>query len=181
MGAYTVCNLAETSPIQATGISPYDMRIKCAVPPLCYDFSNVDTYLNRADVQKALGVSKKWKSCNMSVNKLFTGDWMKNFQKSLPDLLASGIRVLIYAGDVDFICNWLGNKAWTLQMDWPGKAAFNNATDKAWTVQGTKSGMIRQANGFTFLQVHQAGHMVPMDRPLAALSMVDAFLSNTLG
>ena len=29
---------------------------------------------------------------------------------------------MIYAGDVDFICNWLGNKAWTLDLEWDGKA-----------------------------------------------------------
>ena len=33
-----------------------------------------------------------------------------------------GTRVMIYAGDVDFICNWLGNKAWTLDLEWDGKA-----------------------------------------------------------
>ena len=37
------------------------MRIKCAKPPLCYDFSNVATYLEQPAVQKALGVTKKWK------------------------------------------------------------------------------------------------------------------------
>ena len=42
-------------------MNPYDMRIKCAKPPLCYDFSNVGTYLDRADVRAALGVgNRKW-------------------------------------------------------------------------------------------------------------------------
>ena len=37
------------------------------------------------------------------------------FQKDqIPELLANGVKVLIYAGDCDFICNWIGNKAWTL-------------------------------------------------------------------
>jgi carboxypeptidase C (cathepsin A) len=67
-------------------------------------------YFLRADIQAQLGVNKKWESCNMDVNQRFTGDWMKNYQDELPDMLASGIRVLIYAGDVDFICNWIGNK-----------------------------------------------------------------------
>ena len=39
--ATDTCNLGLLLPYQATGMNPYDMRIKCAVPPLCYDFSNV--------------------------------------------------------------------------------------------------------------------------------------------
>ena len=31
----------------------------------------------------------------------------------IPDQLGAGISVLIYAGDQDYICNWLGNRAWT--------------------------------------------------------------------
>jgi carboxypeptidase C (cathepsin A) len=30
----------------------------------------------------------------------------------------------------------------------------------------------------TFLQVYEAGHMVPMDQPEAALSMLNTFLRN---
>jgi len=59
---------------------------------------------------------------------------MKNYQTMLPDLLSNGIRVLVYAGDVDFICNWLGNKKWTLALDWEHKADFNAAEDAAWSV-----------------------------------------------
>ena len=46
-----------------------------------------------------------WASCNFKVNHMFQGDWMKDYQTQIPDLLAHGIRVLIYAGDQDFICN----------------------------------------------------------------------------
>ena len=77
-------------------------------------------------------------------------------------ILANNIRVLIYAGDADFICNWMGNKAWTLDLDWNGKTAFNNAVDHDWNVDGKKAGTVRTASNFTFLQVNNAGHMVPM-------------------
>jgi len=30
----------------------------------------------------------------------------------------------------------------------------------------------------TFLQVYEAGHMVPLDQPAAALSMLNTFLEN---
>ena len=35
---------------------------------------------------------------------------MKDFGQLVPQILGNGTRVMIYAGDVDFICNWMGNK-----------------------------------------------------------------------
>merc|ERR1711977_255251 len=104
-----------------------------------------------------LGVKKKWASCNHAVPFGFMQDWMKNYHDKLPDLLAGGIQVLIYAGDVDYICNWLGNKKWTLALEWPHKADFNKAEDKSFTVaDGTQAGRVRSANGFHFVQIYQA-------------------------
>lgn len=179
--AYAVCNYGELIPYQLTGYNPYDMRIKCQVPPLCYDFGEVTTWLNSKDVQAQLGVSKTWGSCNRIVNIAFQMDWMKDYQTMLPDMLADGIKVLIYAGDVDYICNWLGNKKWTLAMDWPHKSDFNSAADKPYVVDGKVAGRVRTANGFHFMQVYQAGHMVPMDQPGAALQMLDDLTSGRLG
>ncbi len=38
-----------------------------------------------------------------------SGDWLVNFVGLLPDMMEDGIRVMIYAGENDLICNWLGN------------------------------------------------------------------------
>jgi len=178
--AFTGCALALTAPVQKSGINLYDMRIPCKVPGLCYDFSAETAYLNLADVQSQLGVNKKWESCNMDVNQRFRNDFMHDFQNKIPEMLAGGVRVLIYAGDQDFICNWLGNKAWTLAMDWPSKASFNAASDQSWQVQGKEAGKIRSFNNFTFLQVYQGGHMVPMDQPENALAMINGFIDGSL-
>jgi cathepsin A (carboxypeptidase C) len=66
--AFVVCNMALTSPYQATGLNPYDIRKKCAKPPLCYDFSNVGEFLNLESTKKALGVDERhshnWNACN---------------------------------------------------------------------------------------------------------------------
>lgn len=178
--AYATCNYGELIPYQLTGMNPYDMRIKCAVKPLCYDFSMIDTYLKRADVKQALGVTKTWSECNRAVNMMFQGDWMKNYHTLIPDMLAGGIRVLVYAGDVDYICNWLGNKEWTLAMEWPHQADYAKAADAAWMVDGKQAGRLRTQSGFQFLQVYQAGHMVPLDQPEAALQMVTDFTQGKL-
>jgi len=181
--AFTKCAYSTNVPYQLTGYNPYDMRIKCEKPPLCYDFSHVDTFLNSPDVQKAIGATKKWASCDMLVNRAFSTDFMKNYHMKIPDLLKAGVRTLIYAGDVDFICNWLGNKHWTLKLDWDHKDEFNAASEKPYTGSDGNSevGKLREAGGFAFLQVYQAGHMVPRDQPEAALSMLNDFLSNKIG
>jgi cathepsin A (carboxypeptidase C) len=180
--AYAVCNEGLVTPYQLTGMNPYDMRIPCEHGNLCYDFTKEGKFLNSESVKQQLGVTKRWGSCNYVVNAAFQGDWMHNFQTMLPDMLGSGIRVLIYAGDVDYICNWLGNKHWTLAMEWPHKEDFNQAEDKPYTLPGTNdaAGRLRTSNDFSFMQVYQAGHMVPMDKPQVALDMLDGFLSNTL-
>jgi len=180
--AYAACNYGEVVPYQLTGMNPYDMRIACEHGQLCYDFDHVTTYLNSAAVQRQLGVKKRWSSCNMLVNARFQQDWMHNFHTLLPDMLASGIRVLVYAGDVDYICNWLGNKKWTLNLEWPNKSEFNAAADKPYTLPGQDraAGRLRSAGGLSFMQIYQAGHMVPMDKPDVALDMLNGFLSNSL-
>jgi len=183
LASYEGCNLMSQIPYELSGKNPYDMRIKCAKRPLCYDFSNVETYLNTGAVQKALGVKKKWGTCNKAVTLSFqiAGDWMKSWHQVIPDLLASNIRTLIYAGDEDYICNWLGNMKWTLALDWPHKADFNSATNRDYQMANKTVAKVRSTNGFTFMQVFEAGHMVPRDQPEVSLQMVKDHLANKLG
>jgi carboxypeptidase C (cathepsin A) len=181
-GAFETCNLMAQIPYEATGKNVYDMRIPCEHGRLCYDFDMITTYLNSKDVQSKLGVHGKWGSCNMAVNMLFqaAGDWMVNLQTKIPDLLHEGLEVLIYAGDCDYICNWLGNKAWTKALKWDGADEFNKAEDHEWQVGGTTVAKHRSAQHFHFMQVYEAGHMVPMDKPAESLAMVNAFITGTL-
>ncbi|KAK1139932.1 hypothetical protein N8T08_011009 [Aspergillus melleus] len=54
---------------------------------------------------------------------------MKPYHRLVPGLQEQ-IPVLICAGDADYICNWLGNKAWTEVLEWPGQAKYASATLK---------------------------------------------------
>jgi len=178
--AENYCNTYEIEPVTNTGVNPYDLRIPCGPYSLCYNFTNVDVWLNNATVQKQLGVDIPWNSCNNPPHLALTADWMKDYQEKIPPMLGSGIRGLIYAGDQDFICNWLGNQAWSLQLAWAHQTDFDNAPYNTWIPDGTARGKIRTAYNFTFLQVFQAGHMVPMNQPVSALDMVQAYLTDTL-
>jgi len=125
----------------------------------------------------------KWQSCDTLVNVRLQADWMKDYQQLLTGPIEDGVRALIYAGDLDFICNWLGNQAWALALPWNGQAKFNSTQPVEWKVDGKAAGTIRQAAGisnFSFVRVYQAGHMVPMDQPPVALQLVEQFVADTL-
>ncbi len=56
-------------------------------------------------------------------------------------LLASGVRVLVYTGKLDYVCNYYGTRAWTSAMQWPGQRSFNSADYAPWIMNGTLVGM----------------------------------------
>lgn len=75
-------------------------------------------------------------------------------------LLDRGVRVLIYVGRNDWICNHLGNEAWTTQFEWSGHVEFASQPLREWSVDGQKAGFTRKAKGLTYASVDGAGHMV---------------------
>lgn len=178
LAAQSFCNAALVAPYTASGLNVYDVREECKVSPLCYDFSHVEKFLRLESTRKQLNVDKhsaKWESCNMEVHAGFAYDWMKNFHELVIPMIEGGIKGLVYAGDADFIVNWLGCKAWTLELEWNKKAQFVAAEDKPWVVDGKKAGEVRSIDNFSFLRVFEAGHMVPLNQPKNALEMLKAF------
>ncbi|PBP22713.1 putative carboxypeptidase Y [Diplocarpon rosae] len=175
------CNNAMIGPYQKTGQNVYDIRGQCEDSNnLCYPALGwISDFLNKADVQAELGVEvSSYDSCNFDINRnfLFQGDWMQPFHRLVPEILEE-IPVLIYAGDADFICNWLGNQAWTEALDWPGQKGFNEAEIKDIELDsGDKYGKIKNSGNFTFLQIFGAGHMVPMDQPEASLDFLNRWV-----
>ncbi|XP_055833783.1 serine carboxypeptidase-like [Solanum dulcamara] len=159
----------------------YDIRKTCE-GNLCYDFSRMETYLNDNQVKKALGVpiAIDFVSCSSSVYQAMQKDWMKNLEVGIPQLLEDGINLLIYAGEYDLICNWLGNSNWVHAVEWSGQKGFETAPSVSFTVDGEEKGVQKKYGPLTFLKVHDAGHMVPMDQPKAALEMLQRWIEGKL-
>ncbi len=178
------CNNALLAPYQRTGQNVYDVRGKCEDSSnLCYsELGYISKYLNEKSVMKALGAEVDgYDSCNFDINRnfLFQGDWMKPFHRLVPGILEK-IPVLIYAGDADFICNWLGNKAWSEALDWPGHKEFAKAEMEDLRIDGEKSGRkigeVKSHGNFTFIKIHAGGHMVPLDQPESSLEFFNRWL-----
>lgn len=179
------CNNVMIGPYQRTGQNVYDIRSKCEdASNLCYSaLGYITKWLNRADVMEALGAEVDgYDSCNMDINRnfLFQGDWMKPYFRLVPKVLKE-IPVLIYAGDADFICNWLGNRAWTEALEWAGHEKFKAAETKGLKLEsGDNSkdyGEFKSAQNLTFMRIYQAGHMTPMNQPEASLNFFNRWLS----
>ncbi|KAF2442662.1 hypothetical protein P171DRAFT_415748 [Karstenula rhodostoma CBS 690.94] len=176
------CNNAMIGPYQRTGQNVYDVRRPCGDNDLCYDEIDwISSYLNKKEVMKAVGAEvNSYDSCNFNINRdfLLQGDWMKPYHRVVPGILEQ-IPVLIYAGDADYICNWLGNKAWTEALEWPGQKDYTKAEFKDLKLggDGKKIGQVKSSGNFTFMRLHAGGHMVPYDQPAASADMLTRWLS----
>lgn len=126
----------------------------------------ISHFLDRPDIRATLGVDplvpEKFSACSATVGKAFSAahDGLHGAVDYVGALLARQVRVLIYVGTYDWICNWIGNEAWTLALEWHGQQDFAALPLRKWHVGGHVAGKTRSAHGLTFATVDAAGHMV---------------------
>ncbi|WVQ81660.1 hypothetical protein IAT38_003785 [Cryptococcus sp. DSM 104549] len=186
--------------LQQLGLNMYDVRRKCdksedADGPLCYrEMGWMETYLNKPAVKKELGAPDgvTFQSCNMQINQNFLlhGDGMHYAGGLLPELIEAGIRVLIYSGEADMLVNYLGCASVLDNLSPPTaySAAYAAAPIHPFTssssshAKNTTHGYTKAAGhgagNIAFVAFENAGHMVPHDDPVGALTMFTRWLKN---
>ncbi|KAG0696239.1 Alpha/Beta hydrolase protein [Suillus ampliporus] len=130
-------------------------------------------YLHKKDVMKKIGAQIKYQECPDAPYELFvkTGDDAKTWLPQLSALANSGMKILIWAGETDIICNWLGVHAAVLAMDWYGNETLHNTPFTNMTIDGTPVAAVQNVDNFSFARVYEAGHTVPAFQPQAALEI----------
>lgn len=121
-------------------------------------------FLNQASIQQASGASLNWTAGSDAVAAAFeqSGDMTYlSTVSDIADLLDKGVRVSLYAGDADYICNWFGGEAVSLSIDHAQADNFRKAGYAPFMVDGKESGAVRQYGNFSFLRVYNSGHQVP--------------------
>jgi cathepsin A (carboxypeptidase C) len=85
------------------------------------------------------------------------------------------------------MCNYIGNERWVENLSNHFHQEFAAAKSVPWVVTetGKLAGEVRSAGGggftagnVTFVNVHDAGHMVPYDQPEAALDLINRWIMN---
>ncbi|KAI5476314.1 cathepsin A (carboxypeptidase C) [Pseudohyphozyma bogoriensis] len=184
LSANLYCESTQTEYYYQTGRNPYDM-LRFGD----YDEeAQIHHFLNRDDVRHELGVDaeedggvKEFIGCSDIVGYRFaaTGDQAQASYPKVAHFIDNGVAALFYAGKADFICNWLGNQAWTLDLEWSGQAGFNAEPLRPWYANATskdQAGVYRQYGNLAFAVVDDSGHFVPYDHPVESLAMFNGWI-----
>jgi carboxypeptidase C (cathepsin A) len=158
-----------------SGRDEYDVRelTPDPFPPEFY----VD-YLNTPKVQAAVGAFQNYSESSNAVGTAFatTGDDNRKLQTvaDMLKLVEAGLTVIMYTGDADYICNWLGGEVVSNEIGAPNfhKAGYTNIS----TSDGVVHGQVKQAGKFSFLRIYESGHEVPFYQPVVALEMFERAL-----
>ncbi|XP_062242317.1 cathepsin A-like [Platichthys flesus] len=145
------------------------------VPP-CINSTAQMNWLNRGDVKKALhipDVLPPWDICSDEVGENYT-----NLCPTMKDvylkLLSLGLRALVYNGDTDMACNFLGDQWFVEDLGIKATTKYQH-----WIHEEQIAGFYQQFGNVTFLTVKGAGHMVPQWAPGPAFHMFQSFLTNS--
>jgi carboxypeptidase C (cathepsin A) len=158
------------------GRDEYDSR-ELTPDPFPYEYY-VD-YLNDPKILATIGAYQNFSESSDAVYAAFTatGDDAREDGtiEAVKKLLAQGVRVTLYFGDADYICNWVGGEVIADEVGAPGysTAGFANIT----TSDGVQHGQVKESGIFSFVRIYEAGHEVPFYQPLASLEMFDRIIN----
>ena len=85
-------------------------------PLACLSDADLEDYLNRENVREALHIAPeagRWHMCGMQ------GRYRKahfDMSPQVKKVLGAGVRVLLYYGDTDAACNFMGGEEFTAQL-----------------------------------------------------------------
>ncbi|KAN0094566.1 Alpha/Beta hydrolase fold [Tylopilus felleus] len=151
-------------------LDPYDLRQNSSAlfPPEYYV-----NYLSLPEVVSAIGAEPVYQECPDAPFELFvkTGDDARTWLPQLSELANSKLKILIWAGDTDIICNWIGGYNAVLAMDWYGNETLHNTPLTNITLDGTPIASVANVDNFSFAKVFGAGHEVAAFQPAAALAI----------
>ncbi|KAH8898488.1 alpha/beta-hydrolase [Thozetella sp. PMI_491] len=189
-------------PIRQTPWFPYDVRINCtATPEKCVSPPpGIVSWLDDPVVREGLGIDAGFGTAHPSSRTIFE-DFTASGEVGYPshpwvtELLDAGVRVLIYAGNKDWLCSSPGMLHFVDSLEWHGHAQFRAktpqpvhapaSTNKGVTLGGgsterTLWGHHKSHSLLSFMEIEEAGHLVPKDQPEVALAMLNYWIAGEL-
>lgn len=166
----------------STCLNVYDVRLEdtqpaCGMnwPP---DLVDITTYLDRSDVVRALHATAKsesWTECRGRIQQEFKDPNWPSSIELIPKILER-IPMLLFAGDQDFICNYMGIESMIQAMTWNGGTGLGTVKTQVFSVQDNPAGTWVSSRNLTYVKLFNASHMAPYDVPAVAHDMILRFM-----
>lgn len=194
-----ICEAAQYNCLNVTaaymrnGYNPYDIRQQgpSPDPPGAYQ-----EYLNNETVLASIGARVNYTESNRYVQQGFisTGDTIRGGQlDDLAYLLSNGVRVALIYGDSDWLCNWAGGQAISLEvarrvaapgLPAPPLPTYANAFPAAGYAEivvnsSYVGGAVRQFGNLSFSRIYDAGHLMPYYQPETAFTVFTRIIQGT--
>ncbi|KAI9356124.1 serine carboxypeptidase-domain-containing protein [Pilaira anomala] len=162
----------------------YDIRLKEEMSPECgstwpYELTEVTAYLRQSEVKQAIHAEKQilgWKECTSLVYSELSDDKSRPSYELLPGILEK-IPILLFSGEYDLICNYIGTEYLIGNMTWNGSTGFSKKTKKEdWKIDNKVVGYYTEERNLSYVLIKDGSHMVPYDRPIECLDMINRFM-----
>ncbi|CAO3688037.1 unnamed protein product [Rhizopus stolonifer] len=175
-------NIRENKEGKKVCMNVYDTRMKDEPYPECglswpYELSDMTKYLRLNEVKKAIHAEKQslgWKECSSTVSMELNGDQSPPSYYLLPEIIEQ-IPVLLYNGEYDLVCNSLGIEYLIANMTWAGSKGFKSEKEE-WKINDKLAGYYTQDRNLTYVLIKDGSHMVPYDKPIECLDMINRFI-----
>jgi vitellogenic carboxypeptidase-like protein len=161
-----------------TGLGNYFNVLQPKYPPNPYQ-----SFLNLATTRAAIhvGASAYW-DYNSTVEYHLIPDWMTSVSHRLANIANHHVKCLIYTGQLDLILGSAANEDFLQQFKWDGSHQWLSSHKRIWHLNNDPStpplGYARSFQNFHQVVVRNAGHLLPLDQPAAALDMISRFIGN---
>lgn len=146
--------------------------------PPCFDDHTLINYLNSKEVRKAIHIPKnvgQWDTCSILIYVVKYPTRPGGLAPQMKSLIESKrkLSLLVYNGDVDGVCNFLGDEWFVDEL---GRKTIKELS--TWKVDKQIGGWVKHFDGITFATIRGSGHMVPGDKPREAFEMFKVFLQS---
>lgn len=115
-----------------------------------------------------------WESCSDKIGQAYkkelsTLQLFESFKKA-------GLKILLFTGNVDAQVSYVETEEYIKRIGWKQTAAAVPITNP----RGSLEGWVTKYDGLVYYVINGAGHMVPSDKPNAALKMFQKFIKGTI-
>jgi len=150
------------------GIFGIFMNIGLNVDP--YDLTQTDSYgpfergaiafFSNPAIQKALGVNGTYSPGNLDVHEAMKSDFALDLTVHIGKLLDEGVKVYIFYGVDDYVCNVYGGISATNKIPWKGRDKYLKQEFKDWTIGNITYATYKEHENLKFIMVKNSGHSI---------------------